>query len=134
MSCDIPIRKWLLVYFINQLMQKLHDSFSQKLDQSERLHDYRRTKKYLKRLTFICIELFDLAWILYGSSLYFSGANNCSRENTFMNYLMFILIIIGYFRILIYLFVFCFLVFLYAKSYQAKSHKQIMTVNIIKAL
>jgi hypothetical protein len=133
-KCGMPIKSWLLIYFFIQMAHIFQYALSEHLDASEFMRQKRRLKRYLKRGSLVMLEIFHMYWILNGNFLYFSSQNNCVQDSLAMSYLMLGILIIGYFRLVLYTFAFVFILYFFIKRCVTKSKKQMMSVNIIKNL
>lgn len=55
-----------------------------------------------------------MSWIIYGNTLYFNSANNCGDTSSPATYMMLVILIVGFFSLLVYgvliIFSICFLV------------------------
>jgi len=66
--------------------------------------------------------------------LYFSSENNCAGDNVLLSYLMFVILIIGYFHLMIYTFILGFLLFIYLKKYLEKTSRKMHSYSILRNL
>ena len=103
-GCGIPVREWILVFFIIWLTKSTFNLF--------KIHVLRNA--YESRFTFsatlfIIMNGILVIWLFIGYALYYSDSNDCSsKSNTsFFNTLMFIMLLIGYVVIFIYFLLLC---------------------------
>lgn len=63
------------------------------------VRNYYRWASLYSIISFVIIDGFFLAWLIYGNVIFFSTPNNCGKihETQVLYNLMFILIIVGYF-------------------------------------
>ena len=74
----------------------------------------RKVRKIISNGTIIVKECFDLGWIIYGSILYWSpAAKGCSNDNTGFIFIMFLFIIIGLLKIILFVVVLGIIVYIF---------------------
>ncbi len=67
-------------------------------------YQYRSTYvNSVKYLSFIILEFFHLAWLIYGNKLYYSTLNQCGEQSSLLSFMMLAVLIFGYFRFLFYI-------------------------------
>mmetsp|Transcript_37317 Transcript_37317/g.35912 ORF Transcript_37317/g.35912 Transcript_37317/m.35912 type:complete len:155 (+) Transcript_37317:283-747(+) len=101
-ACKMPLQFWLFVYFMIQMGQIGYHLMVEKIDDSTYFQQRRKLKMYIKKLSIVALESFHMGWILYGNVLYFSATNTCMNDNVFLTWLMFFILVIGYFKLLFY--------------------------------
>ncbi|CDW90885.1 zinc finger protein [Stylonychia lemnae] len=103
--CGISIFMWCLVYFCILSTRSLTNLFKLKLQENQ--------FRYYNTFTiasFIVIDGLLLSWLIYGNILFYSSKNDCNQmEGSRVLYnLMFVLLLVGYFQMLVYaLLIFC---------------------------
>lgn len=91
-------------------------------------------RKVLKYVLYLSSEIFICSWLIYGNFIYYSPDNNCSEDSSFLGYLMFIVLITGYFLLMYYLTItVLLLVFLIVRCRQ-KHKKSVGSVKILRNL
>lgn len=97
--CGIPIFTWNFVYFAILGARSISN-----LVKIYIVRNFYRWNNWYSLLSFVLIDGFFLAWLIYGNVLFYSSSNDCGRvhETAVLYNLMFILIIIGYFQMLVY--------------------------------
>ena len=103
-GCGIPVREWILVFFIIWLTKSTFNLFK----------IYILRNNYESRFTFsatlfIIMNGILVIWLFIGYALYYSDSNDCSHNpnTSFFNTLMFIMLLIGYIVIFIYFLLIC---------------------------
>lgn len=75
----------------------------ERMGDSNYWHSRRKLRKCLTNGTIIAKEVFDLSWIIYGSTLYWSdAATDCNNETNGFITIMFLFILIGFFKIVLF--------------------------------
>jgi hypothetical protein len=105
-SCGIPLFKWCVIFFIILACKSLSNLF--RIVMIRRFFRWAATYSIIQ---FVVVEGVYLVWLIYGNIIFYSKENNCNQiENTYNLYiLMFLLLIIGYFSMLLLGLVICFL-------------------------
>ena len=94
---------WLSVFFIYSVANTASKMYQDYLLDSPQ-YQYRATyRQTVKILSFIILECFHLAWLIYGNKLYYSSVNKCGEESSLLSFLMLAVLIIGYFHLMAYL-------------------------------
>lgn len=103
-GCGIPVREWILVFFIIWLTKS---SFN--LAKIYVLRNNYENRFTFTATLFIIMNGILVIWLFVGYALYYSDSNDCSKNpNTaFFNTLMFIMLLIGYVVIFIYFLLIC---------------------------
>ena len=103
-GCGIPVREWILVFFIIWLTKSTFNLFK----------IYILRNNYESRFTFsatlfIIMNGILVIWLFIGYALFYSDSNDCSHNpnTSFFNTLMFIMLLIGYVVIFIYFALIC---------------------------
>lgn len=73
-GCGIPLSPWLGVYFIMLMFETWQIEMRQRMSDSHYWNARRKVRKIIVNGGIILKETFDLAWIIYGSTLYWSDA------------------------------------------------------------
>mmetsp|Transcript_24158 Transcript_24158/g.18402 ORF Transcript_24158/g.18402 Transcript_24158/m.18402 type:complete len:181 (+) Transcript_24158:277-819(+) len=133
-GCNIPIRFWLLTYFVIQMGELGYSVMVEKIDDSPYFQQHRKLKIYLKKGTIIALEFFHMAWIIYGNVLYFSANSLCMEQSLFLSWLMFFILVVGYFKLLFYSILILAVLYFCAAERVKKNKSKSLTVNIIKSL
>ena len=95
---------WLGVYFTMLMFETWQMEMRQRLGDSHYWNARRKVRKVIVNGGIIVKETFDLIWIIYGSTLYWSdAAKNCNGANGsgFMT-IMFLFIVIGLLKIVLF--------------------------------
>jgi hypothetical protein len=120
-SCGIPVFMWCIVYFIILAARSLSNLV--------KIVIIRTSPASVPRfsiISFVVIDGLFLAWLIYGNVLFWSNENDCNViSNSFVMYnLMLILIIIGYFQMLVYALLICCLpCIIYALTMQVRDNR-----------
>lgn len=111
-SCGIPILTWTIVYFVILGVRSIANFL--------KIFVIRFWVQHLNRYSlwsFIIVDGTFLGWLIYGNFIFYSDANDCSSysSSSVLYNLMLVLIIIGYFQMLVYgLLIFCLPCIIYA--------------------
>lgn len=112
-KCGIPLCFWLGVYFTMLMFETWLMEMRERMADSNYWHTRRTLRKWLTNGTIIAKELFDLGWIIYGSTLYWSkDADSCTNESNGFITIMFLFILMGFFKLLIFALVLFILIYI----------------------
>ena len=108
-DCGIPIVRWCVVYFLLLGLRSMAN-FAKILV----VRRYYRYSNLYSIMSFIAIDGGFLLWLLYGNLLFYSEKNVCGdfEESRVLYNLMLVLLIIGYFQMLLYGLLLCCLPFI----------------------
>ena len=83
------------------------------MNDSHYWNSHRKLKKVFVNGGLICKEIFDLSWVIYGSTLYWSDkAKDCDKNGSGFMTVMFLFIIIGMVKILLFIVVILIVVYI----------------------
>lgn len=99
-GCGIPLREWLLGFFILY--------FSRSLFQLAKIYvvrHYNSYKFHYDCCAFILANGSMAIWLYYGYDMFYSDKNDCDNfdSTAFLNSLMFVILFLGYFLCFVYL-------------------------------
>ena len=99
-GCGIPIREWLLVFFVLYFTRSSYQLL--KIWVIRNLNSF---KFIYDCCAFILANGSMAVCLYYGYDMYFSTQNNCDKidSTAFLDSLMFVILFIGYFLIFLYL-------------------------------
>lgn len=102
--CGIPIFTWCFVYFIITGVKSLNNLF--------KLYILRNFPQYgfkYQLISFLIIDGVFMLWLIYGNIIFYSDDNNCKDDEAsrVLFNLMFVMLVIGYFQMLVYFLMVC---------------------------
>ena len=102
--CGIPIMQWNIIYFALISLRSLSTLVKFYVNR-----DFYEYQGYYQLVNIFFVDGSFLGWLIYGNILFYSSRNDCALiENTNLLYnLMLVLIIIGYFQMLVYALILC---------------------------
>ena len=134
-ACDIPLNMWLGVYFIMLMFETWQIEMRQRMNDSHYWNSQRKLKKIVTYSGFIVKETFDLSWIVYGSTLYWSdAAKECDKSGNGFMTVMFLFIIIGMVKILLCVIVLFIVIYIVIQRKIQRRSDQLASVNVLRSL
>ena len=102
--CGIPILNWCFTYVLIMGFRSLNNLFKLYVAR----HCFRFSFRY-QVASFVLIDGLYVLWLVYGNLLFFSGANDCRADegSRVLYNLMFVILVIGYFQMLMYFLMVC---------------------------
>jgi len=81
-------------------------------------------------LIFVTVEIIHLGWLVYGNVLYYSKeAGQCMNSSFLINFIMFAIIMVGYFHFIVYIGI---IVIVVAVCFmRARQHRQSMSTSVM---
>lgn len=132
-NCGISIQRWLFCYYILSSLQLFSSQLNDYLKNNENYRRRRTLRKVLKIVQGVFIEGTQVALILYGNHM-FNQTNTCYEQAPLLTYFMLILLIIGFFQVIMYLVIIAVLIcYCFAKCKRDRN-KQVGSVRILKSL
>jgi len=103
-GCGIPIREWLIVFFIIWLSKS-----AVSLMKIPIIRNHPNSKIGFSTGIFLVMNGLLICWLVFGNVIWFSDDNNCGSvsDTKILNYLMLAILIIGYIVIAFYLIILC---------------------------
>jgi hypothetical protein len=132
-DCGIPLASWLGVYFFMLMFETWQIELRQRMLDSSYWGTRRKLRKVLTNTGLIGKELFDLSWVIYGSTLYWSDAAAGCEKNAFM-LVMFMFIIIGLIKLFLFVLVLGIVAYILIQRKIKKRNDRLASVNVLRSL
>ena len=135
-GCGIPIREWIIFFFVIWLSKSALN-----LNKIWVMRRYYHNRVSFSVMFFVIMNGLLVIWLFYGYFLYYSPQNDCgnNQDTAFLNSLMFVILIIGYFVITIYFvlllilpLIYCCIQDYYKKSEEDREQKSALVSSIQK--
>lgn len=134
-ECGIPVTTWLGVYFFMLMFEVWQTEMRQRMSDSHYWNSRRKLKKVLVNGGIIIKEMFDLAWVIYGSTLYWSeAAKGCGKNGSGFMTVMFLFIFLGLIKIFLFVVVLVVIGYIMVQRKLKKRNDRLASVDVLRSL